>query len=267
MDLISLKFDELFFPVTHGWRFFYNPADNTFKESDVNSIDGYNLQYRNADASYEVTGFSKFDSSNVVAGKTNSNFTTYTSADNHSTLRLYKPSNIDGVLALTYASFGSFDTTSVAHNSVSHSWFAYGVATPIGSVPTSGSADYAAVLRGTALYAPSSDQLAVEGTALFHFNFAEFTFTGSLNPIVIGAGGDRTALTPIAIPWQNATTSRGGAGFIASTFNSSLSGGFYGPALQEIAGSFSLHFVPNSGTGSGYLIGAFAGQRCAAACK
>lgn len=135
--------------------------------------------------------------------------------------------------------------------------FAAGQATPVGNVPTSGSATF----KGTAgaYFVDMSDTITgVAGPMSMTADFAQKTTNLSI--------GTLSAVSPgssVTLPGFSGTGTINGNGFMGSltqTGGGSMTGAYtgrlYGPQATEVGGSFA------AGSGSsGFLVGGFAGKR------
>lgn len=145
---------------------------------------------------------------------------------------------------LSYARFGYWiDGSRVAANDVlEHSFFAGGVQTPVGAMPSSGTATYV----GTTL-----------GTVVDNTN-AKFDFAGKVNLVADfgarGVSGSIHSLVGSSLPLTSITLGGGNIPVGANTFAGtataldgattvgagSFNGRFYGPAANEAAGTWTL---------------------------
>jgi hypothetical protein len=126
---------------------------------------------------------------------------------------------------------------------------AFGIPTPAGGVPTSGTATYSGEIAGhsTESYfdglAGANFTASVEGDISLSFNFTAGTLSGSISPIVYLF--DRVSLDTLA--FTNTVYSAGNTNF-SGKFDTSLSGinafsgQFTGPQAQELIGSFAFPY-------------------------
>jgi hypothetical protein len=164
-----------------------------------------------------------------------------------------KPSGLD----LTY--------TTIARNSgdsgVPFGWLAFGVPTPAGSVPVTGTATYVAQLRGEET---ATNGYQIDGTGSFVFDFGAAKLSGHLDPVAYDGWGLATELGQY--DFVNTIYAAGSTSFSgqlsASGVNGlgSFNGLFSGPNAQELFGRWQLPFldpyVPTTTlTGFGVFVG------------
>ncbi|MFG6283072.1 transferrin-binding protein-like solute binding protein [Sphingomonas sp. S6] len=194
----------------------------------------------------------------IVAG--DPNFTSYarTIAGQSTTLQLYKTGSDNRELALTYASFGRYSTSTDASVSFyaesNRVFFVYGFNTPSGLFANrTGTANYAGVAYGAGADAKGTFY-DVTGTAKMSVDFGAQSVSGNLalagsnggTKIDYGAFGFSGKLNSYASS-SNADI-KGNAG----TSIGSMLVNFYGPSANEAAGVFRLR-VPD-GLGAGTLV-------------
>ncbi len=140
-----------------------------------------------------------------------------------------------------------------------------GVVTPGSAVPTLGTAAFSGVANGFFIEnvggvpgVPSLMTASMAANVNFETRVIGFSTTGSRQiPLNGGPSFSRPALD-MAGNWSYAAGSNTFSGAVATTGNGMIgtaSGRFYGPAAEEIGGTFSL-----SGT-DGALVGGFGGRR------
>jgi len=194
----------------------------------------------------------------IVAG--DPNFTSYarTIAGQSTQLQLYKTGSDNRELALTYASFGKYSTSTDASVSfyaeANRVFFVYGFNTPSGLFANrTGAASYAGVA-----YAAGADANGtfydVTGTAKMSVDFGAQSLSGNL--ALAGSNG-ATKIDYGAFGFAgklNSYASSGNADIKgnAGTSIGSMLVNFYGPSANEAAGVFRLR-VPD-GVGAGTLI-------------
>lgn len=234
----------------------YNASDNSYVLSDPDNSGGTDPL---------------FTTTNPDDTTSDGRFVSYvsTNGDFQDQLRLYRPAGSNSEIALTYSSFGNFRRIEPASDTdktaITNSWFYFGIPTNPAAIPASGTGTYRGILHGTANYGLAGSRvLDVEGTSLFVFDFGTSSLTGNLHPVVIEHSGDRTDLGEWAFAnAQVGTLVLSNPGFTASLetnvgINGQVSGRFFGPAADEVAGIFSAQFRPPDGFGnSGKIIGAF----------
>ena len=152
-----------------------------------------------------------------------------------------------------YLSWGTWSTElSASHKTVvdGSRWIA-GKLTPTTSMPSSGTATYNGTVQGMSY---ESDALkTLNGTHTMNANFASGTITGTMNVNYASSGASyaTTNLNAVSI------SGNGFAGGLNGTDNTgSIKGSFYGPAANEIGGTWAL-----SKTGSSSAAGIFAGKK------
>lgn len=143
---------------------------------------------------------------------------------------------------------------------------AFGLPTPAGAVPITGTATYNGSISGSATQS-SFDGLAgsywpaiVEGKIDLSFNFEAATLSGSLSPTVYDT--ERRALAPLS--FSNTVFAKGSTTFSGSfdtnlVGTSAFSGQFTGPQARELMGNFAF---PYSWDGKTYqATGAFVAKQ------
>lgn len=118
--------------------------------------------------------------------------------------------------------------------------FAYGVPTPAGSVPVTGSATYTAELRG------SGGSYSVGGSAEFDFDFAKGTLEGFMHPSANDPAGwgpyDLGEYDFVQTVFSVGSTTFSGKLVHGNFADGSFSGLFTGPQAQELMGLWNLPF-------------------------
>lgn len=200
------------------------------------------------------------------------NFTTYrktfagTFESQDVTLELYKPGTGNTELALTYASFGHWSTsTRFGLGQVPvNQWFAYGLETPARLLSgKTGTGRYAGVVYGSGSTGQNDPVLAVKGTARFDVDFSAQSLSGALAMTGSSANG------ALSVDFGSFDFSGKLAGYTAgSSFALNKAGQavgqvetrFFGPAGDEIGGPFSLT-VPPGAAGAGTSISGVAAAK------
>jgi hypothetical protein len=126
---------------------------------------------------------------------------------------------------------------------------AFGIATPAGGVPTSGSATYAGLISGytneLVNYGEWGNSLAtLEGTIQLSFNFGAGTLSGNLSPVVYGF--DKVSLAPLAFTntlYAAGATTFSGSFATALAGANSFDGRFTGPAAEELIGDLRFPYT------------------------
>lgn len=118
---------------------------------------------------------------------------------------------------------------------------AYGIPTPASGVPATGTASYAAELRG------SGAGYSIGGTGNLSFDFAAGTLAGFLHPIANDPAGwgpyDLGQYDFVNTVYSTGSTSFSGALSRAGFANGSFSGSFTGPNAQELMGKWAFPFL------------------------
>ncbi len=173
-----------------------------------------------------------------------------TNGSTSDSLTLTKPSATPGALSYKYVGAGYWQRTVTSSSTISGSFdaFTYGVETPDAALPRTGAASYGVDLLGTAAY--SHDVRAVSGSGTLQADFVN----GLIR--IDGTARELDAQTGMVInPYMafysqsalsSANNSFGGAfryymdgSPIRSPFDGTISGRFYGPAAEEVGGTFS----------------------------
>lgn len=234
----------------------YSTGQLTWQNSETFTVSPYSSEFSGG----------QFTLADKVASS-NANFTTYRKTFNNLydpsgtqtvVLEMYKPGSGNSELALTYASFGHWATTSPfsTANTPVDQYFAYGFLTPnymLGA--RTGTAQYDGVVYGAGNNSSAGARYAVSGTSRFMVDFTALQLTGSLSlagKVISGSGGD---VNFGAFDFAGKIAAYGSvsdAQFKRDTLNlGSISVGFYGPDAREIAAPFSLNVptgVPGAGT-------------------
>ncbi len=151
-----------------------------------------------------------------------------------------------------YLSWGTWSTELSASNKTvvdGSSWIA-GKLTPTASMPSSGTATYNGTVQGMSY--ESGSLKALNGSHTMNANFGSGTITGTMNVNYASSGASyaTTNLNAVSIGGN------GFAGGLNGTDNTgSIKGSFYGPAANEVGGTWAL-----SKTGSS-AAGIFAGKK------
>ncbi len=174
---------------------------------------------------------------------------------------------------LSYVSFGFWDKTGMDFGAISNAGtYMFGFETPLSAMPTTGTAHYSgtgavsgmAVVPGAPLALP-----ALSGNAAFDANFSTGQVTGSFTGMKATAGlttlpwNDVSVTASIAAGTNTFTGTTGAASAPAnayalkSTATGQVTGGFYGPAANEIGAVWTL----SNGDGTGAAIGTVGGRR------
>lgn len=173
----------------------------------------------------------------------------------HDDLVVLKPSNPTIVFRystlLTYNDFSDYN--------IPFGYVAFGTPTGQGAMPVSGSATYAAYVRGGSI----DKNGTITGTAELQFNFGAGTLSGSMSPSYTGYDWDTVSLG--RYDFVNTVYSTGSTTFSGGLSNSSVngtgsfSGLFTGPAGQELISSWSAPYLLNGQTST--MFGVWVGKK------
>ncbi len=171
-------------------------------------------------------------------------------------------------LPLVMLAWTGFQYTRLGHfassnGSPSGGAFAFGVPTPAGAVPISGTATYSAQIDGVAYTSDGAAAWGLHGGATFNFNFAAGTLSGYIDPQLNGPmevpALPRYTFTNTVFS-AGSTTFSGGFDVVGPT-PSYFQGQFTGPAAQELMAEFRAPYFDSFSNSWGELIGAMAGNR------
>ena len=149
------------------------------------------------------------------------------------------------------------------------SYTAFGIATPTGAVPVTGSASYSGDILGTTSYR-EPDYLVggtvaatISGSISLAFNFQSGTLSGSMHPTLSTFG---SAVDLGVVNFRNTVFASGATGFAgafdtAAVGTNGFNGVFAGPAAQEVMGRWNLPFVLPSNGQTYDAWGAFIGRK------
>jgi len=191
-DLTSLTVSETF----PAWQ-----STVTYEQKTGGGYQFYNnfaritaaVKYDAATQSYIVkdTGspaLTTFAPANITSSTTDYTYYSKSGGGTTQTLKLLKPGAGNTVIALTYTSYGAWRTTTPGAGwngatKINDTYFVFGKKTPTTGIPTSGGADYSAVLDGSFVNATKS--YAVSGTGSLH---ADWTGAGSITYSATASG-------------------------------------------------------------------------------
>lgn len=186
------------------------------------------------------------------------NFTVYEKSfgDRDVRLELYKAGQANSELALTYTSFGRWQSTerSGVVTGRQHHHFVYGLETPERLLATrTGTARYEGVVYGAGINSATSAEYDVRGTSVFNVDFGRQTYAGDLNI------NGRTGSGVVDFGRYDFAGRIGSGRSLAPITRDGVMVGelqarFYGPTGEEIGGDFDLR-VPESVDPGGTLIG------------
>ena len=176
-------------------------------------------------------------------------------------LAILKPSPTNPDIALSYTSlvhFWEYDYDDFAPAGV----VAFGMATPVGAVPTTGSATFDAIVSGMTL-----DQgYNVTGTAALQFNFGAGTLAGVFNPITWSTGAQANVSLG-TYNFVNTVFGIGNTSFSGDLQRSgiatlgSFNGLFTGPAAQELMARWSAPYENPDSHQISEMFGVWVGKR------
>lgn len=200
---------------------------------------------------------SSFAPANINAGASNATFTVYNKSSGTAveTFRKLNNSIANPLIVLSYVTYGQWrrSTTSGTTTSVNDTYVVWGTKTA--TTPTVGTGTYSTVLDGT--FANKLGVYAVTGTGNFTANFGAGTITYDATAAGAREGGG--AGIAFGTMTGNGSIAYNGAGFTGtgglngSGYSLDVAGNFYGPAADEIGGTFRLR--GNSGNGTGAIVG------------
>jgi hypothetical protein len=177
----------------------------------------------------------------------------------HGSVEVLKPSNPQ--LQLTYTTLAGYNGSDAG---VPFGWFAFGSATPEGTVPVTGGASYSAIIRG----AGTQRYAQVTGTAALTFDFGLGKLSGHLDPILTDPTGLGFNDTPLGrYDFVNTVYSAGSTAFSAQLSNASvtglgsLNGLFTGPSAEELMARWSAPYQFPGVSGTSQMFGVLVGKR------
>lgn len=263
-SLTSLQASETFSGLGAVNRFTANTSTGATSNRQAMSTGPVQVRYDASSGAYTIaTGtlpdvtFSPADRSSAGSTAVISAYgkTSGTKTDN---LALFNPGSGNTQLALTYASYGGWQSTSPTGSSsdVATTFFVYGIKTAPNDLPTTGTAAYKTTLDG--LFAGNGGLYTLSGSSAILADFATGTIDFSMSPrgrnIVDGSAKDFGDLL------GSGTIGSGTAAFTGTSdapsvsgYSASLSGQFFGPQAAEVGAAFQL--TGADGQGSGVIVG------------
>jgi hypothetical protein len=196
-----------------------------------------------------------FAPANIDPGSSNATLTVYEKNGGERVFIMLNPD--DPELDLSYVTFGNWTSANPGSNSLANGYLVFGVRTPSGSVPNTGSAVFDGEAIGT-MTDSSGTIYAISGFAALTADFGAGTVNGDFTGMA-----KFDVLSTVTTAWRDFTTTGTISGNTfsgtAATKDGRLSGthqgGFFGPAAAEIGGTFRM-------TGSGeQAVGAFVGKK------
>ncbi|MBO9582246.1 MAG: hypothetical protein J7498_15270 [Sphingobium sp.] len=204
------------------------------------------------DASFSSADRSATDSTPAISTYSK---TSGTRTDN---LALFNPGTGNTKLALTYASYGGWQSTNTTGSSadVATTFFVYGIKTAPSDMPINGMGSYKTTLDG--LFAGNSGVYTLGGGSAIVADFAAGTIDFSMTPlgrnIADGTTKDFGAIL------GSGTIGSGTSAFTGTSdaasmngYSATLQGQFYGPQAAEVGSTFLL--TGADGQGSGVIVG------------
>jgi hypothetical protein len=173
-------------------------------------------------------------------------------------LALFNPGTGNTQLALTYASYGGWQSTTPNGTStdVSTTYFVYGIKTAPSDLPTSGSASYQTTLDG--VFAGNGGVYTLSGNSAIIADFAAGTIDFSMSPT--GRNIVDSSSKAFGSLLGSGTIASGTTGFTGTSdaasmngYSATLAGQFYGPQGAEVGATFQL--TGADGQGGGIIIG------------
>jgi hypothetical protein len=172
-------------------------------------------------------------------------------------IAVLKPANPE--LKLTYSTLAYYFTFAAWPGN--YGWLAFGLPTPPGAVPVSGSATYSAIVQGS----PGWDGV-VSGSATLDFNFGAGTLSGHFDPQVTSNDGTDS---PVSGRYDFASTifGVGSTSFSGAISNSDFSqkgsfrGSFTGPGAEELISTWTAPFHSPFGGQDTMGFGVWAGKK------
>jgi hypothetical protein len=204
-----------------------------------------------------VSGNDTFGSGDTDSANTNSTTEAYEkkSKTDQTNFILFIPGNSSK--NLSYVTYGAWQHLSQPGSGVDFetSFVVGGIMTPAGDMPTTGSANYSAIIDGVA-----TDSLgfsSVGGSASITADFASGGVTGSFSMSTKGVvSGTVSPLDVVSATGTISSNTFSGTMTGQSTaYKGTWNGGFFGPKANEIGGSFRLV------NGSDQAIGVFVGNQ------
>jgi hypothetical protein len=188
-----------------------------------------------------------FTATSAVAS-TNPNFTAYQKTFNGQDVRLelYKPGGSNTELALTYASFGRWSSSSKngVVTQASQVYFAYGLETTANLLSAkTGTAHYAGLAYGAGANQYTGAAYDVKGTSSFDVDFLHQNYTGALalkGTSTSGAAAVDFGTYTFAGALSHTTADSAASLVQGGNAVGALTQRFYGPGGEEIAGPFTL---------------------------
>lgn len=290
LSLLSLSSDQTFYAKGAHILIYVDPATGKVINSSVQEVSqftgagsiGPQLDYKASTNTWTITdnyqgsnGTGSYGPSQQLASQSDARFTEYRSVSgaNTSVFRLYKPGSGNPEVALTYASYGIWDQLqNPASDGLNHNfrtYFTYGIQST--AFPRSGTAAYSGLIAGQAgSTIRDSDPYDVTGNFAFTFDFGADNISGSFNPVLKNLSSGAT--TNLAYSLVNTRGPlAGGQGFDGyllrsgadpSNVTGAFKGLFFGPATNEIAGTWVIREAEPNTVGQYFnMTGVFFGKK------
>jgi hypothetical protein len=239
-------------------EFRYDAAANAY-EVKLPGLQQGRLQTRSYNGGFDANGWTSVDSSN------NNVLTGSNGTAQPVTLTLNWPSRaLNPQAVYSYSGWGYWTTGNRAASPPFRAGvFAYGIATPSGGIPRTGSASYAASVLGETEGASFDNATAVGGKVSLLFDFAAGTLSGSMRPELcpwdcIDLGEYRFKDTIFA---PGSTTFAGSFAVDGTTLPSFFSGNFNGPGAAELIARWRAPYRESPTASWGMMSGVWVGKK------
>lgn len=173
-------------------------------------------------------------------------------------ISVFKPSPTNPDIALAYTSYG----ISSGYWSSEFGFTAFGLATPSGGVPLTGTATYDAHVAGRTLTGFG----LISGDATLTFNFGSGSLAGHFDPM-LETGGSPTLVSLGRYDFINTVFGAGSTTFSGGLSRSGINslgafdGRFTGPAAQELMARWTAPYINPSTQQPGEMFGVWVGRR------
>lgn len=263
-SLTSLQVSESFAGIGTVNRFTANTGTGATSNRQSMSTGPVQVRYDASSGAYTISNGTLpdvvFSASDRSSSDSTAVITAYAKSSGTKTdhLALFNPGAGNTQLALTYASYGGWQSTNTAGTSadIGTTFFVYGVKTAPGDLPGSGTASYRTTLDG--VFAGNGGLYTLSGTSAILADFAAGTIDFSMSPkgrnIADGSVKDFGDLL------GSGTIGSGTSAFTGTSdlpsvngYSATLSGQFFGPQAAEVGAAFQL--TGADGQGSGAIVG------------
>lgn len=264
-SLTTLQFSEIFEGRAAANPYTATKPSGAATPTGMSANRQIDVKYDVASQSYTIVTNDRPDSTfsvaNRVASQTTLTSTAYqksNSATNVETLTLFNPGPNNAVLALTYSSYGVWQTNEDTGATVNGNTtlFVFGIETLPSDLPKTGTASYTTHLDG--VFAGASGLYYLGGASSFSANFGAGTVAFSMTPV--GTNLADSSTKSFGTLSGTGAINSAGPSFSADTgarapgtYGAALLGQFFGPAAAEIGGTFTM--IGDDGRGTGILIG------------